>query len=164
MYLPQDVLRPYIDEGLIAEQRHPLDANVRIYNYTHRVQYDKSLWDDVTMNCRGLILDVQQEKIVARPFRKFFNVSEHLAQGLPIPEELPIVAEKYDGCFRYDTRLQCWDVSTVRIGDVVSKKFRPVLIGMDVNGELVPSEVIDHFNNGTKNNWIAITVSCLSSI
>lgn len=26
-YIQQDVLRPYIDERLITEQRHPLDEN-----------------------------------------------------------------------------------------------------------------------------------------
>src|SRR3990167_5233492 len=99
MYLPQGVLRPYIDEGLIAEQRHPLDANVRMYNYTHRVQYDKSLWDDVTMNCRGLALDIQRECVVSACLKKFWNVEEHTKDGKAFPTEIPVVQEKIDGWY-----------------------------------------------------------------
>ena len=99
MYLPQGVLRPYIDEGLIAEQRHPLDANVRMYNYTHRVQYDKSLWDVATMNCRGLALDIQRECVVSACLKKFWNVEEHTKDGKAFPTEIPVVQEKIDGWY-----------------------------------------------------------------
>ena len=34
MYIDQATLRPYLDEGLITEQRHPQAEYIRIYNYT----------------------------------------------------------------------------------------------------------------------------------
>lgn len=99
MYFPQDVLQRYVADGLLTEQRHPLDENLRIYNYTHRVQHDKSLWDDVTMNCRGLVLDIQREVVVSACLKKFWNYDQHLKNSWPIPQELPIIMNKYDGWY-----------------------------------------------------------------
>ena len=65
--------RHYIDDGLVTERAHPDDPGLRIYNYTPNVQYGR-VWDDVTLQCRGLIL--RGEEVVARPFKKFFNLGE----------------------------------------------------------------------------------------
>ncbi|MGL1080507.1 RNA ligase, partial [Vibrio parahaemolyticus] len=55
--------------------------------------YD-SAWDPVTTAARGLILDLEDRRIVATPFPKFFNAGE---RGEPIPD-LPFIAtEKLDG-------------------------------------------------------------------
>jgi len=70
-------LKPYIEKKLISEQIHPEDSNVRIFNYTQDCQFQKA-WDDITMQCRGLIMNIQTDEIIARPFRKFFNYSEHI--------------------------------------------------------------------------------------
>jgi RNA ligase len=96
MYIPQETLHAYIAEGLLTEQRHPDADHLCIYNYTPACQYSRA-WDDVTQQCRGLILDITQETCVARPFPKFFNYEEHLTAWLPMPDDLPIVTEKYDG-------------------------------------------------------------------
>lgn len=80
----------YIDDGLIRVQKHP-KLDLYIYNYTEKVQYSK-LWDEYTLICRGLILD-GEGNIVARPFKKFFNLSE--MDKLPAGE--PKVFEKMDG-------------------------------------------------------------------
>lgn len=32
-----------------------------------------SNWDNITLSCRGIILDVEQRKVVAKPWNKFFN-------------------------------------------------------------------------------------------
>lgn len=50
------------------------DNTLSIYNYTEEAQY-RRYWDDVTLNCRGLILD-NYMNIVARPWKKFFNFGE----------------------------------------------------------------------------------------
>ena len=81
-----------VADGLIRCQHHG-SLPLTIYNYAERVQYDR-LWDDVTLQCRGLVM--HNDKIVARPFRKFFNDTEH--QPGEIPWHLPCeVAEKLDG-------------------------------------------------------------------
>ena len=99
MYIDQGTLSRYLEQGLITEQRHPLDENIRIYNYTHRVSYDPSLWDEVTLSCRGLALDVQREEVVSACLRKWFNWEEHVQHDWPIPDESPIIQEKLDGWY-----------------------------------------------------------------
>ena len=97
MYFDQATLRPYLEQGLITEQRHPHAEYLRVYNYTHKVQYDPSLWNEVTTQCRGLILDVQQEVVYGRCMKKFFNLEEHLQHEWPIPAESPVILTKEDG-------------------------------------------------------------------
>ncbi len=87
--------RKYIDSGLITERFHPSEPYV-IYNYTPECQFSRS-WDEVTMQCRGLILHKDTGEVIARPFTKFFNYEEHIAGGLPIPEGIPQVFDKRDG-------------------------------------------------------------------
>lgn len=78
-------LKPYQEQGLIVSREHP-DGGLWIHNYTQRCQYARA-WDDVTLTCRGLITDATG-RIVARPFRKFFNLEEHT------PEEIAALADK----------------------------------------------------------------------
>ncbi|HTF82349.1 MAG TPA: T4 RnlA family RNA ligase, partial [Cytophagales bacterium] len=64
-----------------------------IYNYTQNAQYE-SVWNEVTLVCRGLIMD-SNNHILARPFPKFFNLGEQPDQ--PIPDEPFEIFEKLDG-------------------------------------------------------------------
>jgi T4 RnlA family RNA ligase len=79
-------------KGYVAMQKHP-QADLYIYNYTAKAQYD-NVWNEITLMCRGLILDGAQT-IVARPFQKFFNYGEGAQQQ--IPNEHFEVFEKMDG-------------------------------------------------------------------
>ncbi len=89
-------IKPYIEKKLISEQVHPEDENVRIFNYTPACQFGGE-WDDVTRQCRGLIMNVATGEVLARPFPKFFNHGEHIQNGWPIPNETPVITEKLDG-------------------------------------------------------------------
>lgn len=66
-------LEKHIDAGYVKATRHPT-APLTIYNYTNRAQFDR-VWNDTTRTCRGLIVH-DDDTIVARPFRKFFNHGE----------------------------------------------------------------------------------------
>ena len=68
-----ETLNKYKEDGLLRCQTHPT-LPLTIWNYTEKVQYE-SLWDEVTISCRGLVTD-ESGKIVARPFKKFFNMEE----------------------------------------------------------------------------------------
>lgn len=85
-------LKYLVDKKYVNVQKHPT-ADLYIYNYSPKTQYERK-WNEVTLNCRGLILD-ERDRVVARPFKKFFNFSEHS------PEEIPSegfeVFEKMDG-------------------------------------------------------------------
>jgi RNA ligase len=87
-----EVLEEYIDKGLVVKQNHPT-LPLSIYNYSRTTQYD-SMWDDITLNCRGLVLD-NEGNVIAKPFPKFFNYEEHKPED--IPNENFEVYEKMDG-------------------------------------------------------------------
>jgi hypothetical protein len=89
-------IKPYIQKKLISEQSHPKYPDVKIFNYTQECQYSGA-WDDITRQCRGLIMNTFLDTIMARPFPKFFNYAEHVSKGWPIPEEVPRIFDKLDG-------------------------------------------------------------------
>ena len=85
-------LEKYYQDGLLLKQTHP-KYDLTIWNYSPKVQYDR-LWDDITIQCRGLVTNSKGE-IIARPFKKFFNYEEHSPED--IPDEEYVVYEKLDG-------------------------------------------------------------------
>lgn len=86
-------LQPFVDQGYIRVQKHP-SLDLWIYNYAEKAQYEKR-WTPETLMCRGLIIDAAGE-IVARPFPKFFNLSEMPDDWQP-PNEPFTVQRKEDG-------------------------------------------------------------------
>lgn len=66
-------LKQLITDGYINVQKHP-KADLYIYNYSPKSQYDR-VWNEWTLACRGLIMDGENQ-IIARPFKKFFNLEE----------------------------------------------------------------------------------------
>lgn len=86
------LLNQMLLESYINVQKHP-DAELYIYNYSANVQYEK-LWNEITLACRGLILD-KEKNIVARPFQKFFNLGE--VDDINLPASNFNAYEKMDG-------------------------------------------------------------------
>ena len=89
----KDQLQAAVDSNWVSKTKHP-NEDLWIYNYTPRAAYAKH-WDDVTLNCRGLILD-KQCNIVARSMPKFFNLGEHSRSDITLSKPF-IVQEKVDG-------------------------------------------------------------------
>lgn len=54
-------------------------------------------WNDVTMNCRGLVIDTETGEVLARPFGKFFNYSEPSCPELDWDQEGIVAMNKEDG-------------------------------------------------------------------
>ena len=91
----KELLDKYVADGWLISQKHPT-LPLAIYNYSQKTQYDGH-WDDVTISCRGLIVDTETGEVIIRPFQKFFNYEE-------VPDEIPwetsdyiYVQEKMDG-------------------------------------------------------------------
>jgi RNA ligase len=83
-------LEQAIQDGFVKVVEHPLHPR-KLYNYTQRAQFDNA-WNSATMACRGVIVNAGGI-VVARPFRKFFNLSQ-----LPcVPDGPFTVQEKVDG-------------------------------------------------------------------
>lgn len=86
------ILNSYVLNGLVEKNSHP-SLPISIYNYSRTCQYERK-WDDVTLMCRGLILD-DEGNLIAKTFNKFFNLEEHKLEE--IPNEPFEVFEKMDG-------------------------------------------------------------------
>jgi hypothetical protein len=91
----KETLDKYVSEGWLVSQKHPT-LPLAIYNYSQSTQYEGN-WDDVTLSCRGLIVDSGTGEVLVKPFPKFFNYEE-------VEEEVPwesseyvYVQEKMDG-------------------------------------------------------------------
>jgi hypothetical protein len=84
------IFNKYHNQGLLYKQVHPT-LPLTIWNYTEEVQYGNK-WDELTLSARGLVTD-EFGTIVARPFKKFFNMEE----GKHTPTTDFEVFEKVDG-------------------------------------------------------------------
>lgn len=109
--LTKATLDKYVELGLVESRRHPT-LPLSIYNYTRRCQYEAA-WDEVTIQCRGLIMN-DTGTIVSRGFNKFFNYEELLARdSVPTSAEWALVQKKMDGSlgilFNYEDR---WIMAT----------------------------------------------------
>jgi RNA ligase len=91
-------LAKHVAERTVNVQPHP-ESRLRIANYTQRAQFS-SAWDEVTMQCRGLIFDADSLDVVARPWRKFWNLGDvRWPETLPenLPATPPTITRKLDG-------------------------------------------------------------------
>lgn len=102
-----------IAQKYIRVQQSPRYPELWLLNYTEQAQFAK-MWNESTLSARGLIVD-DKGNVVARPFRKFFNLSEHASPALedaPVGEDF-VAYEKCDGsmgvCFFYSGE---WHIST----------------------------------------------------
>ncbi|QIN94704.1 RNA ligase [Streptomyces phage Muntaha] len=87
-----DDLEQAIENGYVRVNPHPT-APLAILGYTEKAQFDR-MWNDVTLNCRGLIID-HDGFVVARPWKKFFNFGE---RPLMFDTDAPVeVTDKKDG-------------------------------------------------------------------
>jgi hypothetical protein len=84
----------------VVKNDHP-SLPLSIYNYSRKTQYDGK-WDEVTLQCRGVITDNATGKVLVRPFKKFFNYEELVGNKwkesqLPPMCDYVYIQEKLDG-------------------------------------------------------------------
>lgn len=78
---------------LTCEPHH--DDNLQIYNYTSKCKIAQ-LWDEITLWCRGLIVD-KYNNIRYRPLKKFFEESQMYPEFIPKRFKDFQLFEKKDG-------------------------------------------------------------------
>lgn len=94
---------------LIRKQVHPT-LPLTIWNYTQSAQY-RQAWDEypILLHLRGLVTENNSYDIVARPFKKFFNIEENKHM---LTKDF-VIQEKLDGslgiCFWYNS---AWHMAT----------------------------------------------------
>lgn len=90
-----DLFWGMVDEGYVRTQVHPEFPQLRIANYAEKTVFDRK-WNDATRASRGLIFDVDNGDVLARPFPKFFNYGEVTAAKIELDDEV-WVSDKMDG-------------------------------------------------------------------
>jgi len=83
-------------------------GNISSFNFTPKVFYQK-LWDEQTVKARGLFININSGKIVARSYDKFFNINEtentkisNLRKDLQFPVTVYKKENGYLGILGYD--------------------------------------------------------------
>lgn len=113
--LDLDALDKAVEAGHVRVRTHPT-LPLKIYTYTEACTYGAH-WTPTTRVCRGLILHAPTGCVIAWPFPKFFNYSEHV-NGKPyaglLHRTMPFqVFDKIDGSlgivFHYNGQ---WHVAT----------------------------------------------------
>ena len=71
--LLSDILDPALLDAMLAQgfvrtQAHPTRP-LAIYNYTEACQF-AGVWNEVTLACRGLVVDTGTGVVLARPFAR----------------------------------------------------------------------------------------------
>lgn len=99
-----------VEEGFLRKSEKD---DLVLYGYTDRCTFDRA-WDEYTRVARGLILNKETGKVVAKPFPKFFNLGEMEETFLTnLPNLSYEVFEKVDGSlgivFNYNDE---WHVCT----------------------------------------------------
>lgn len=85
-----------------AFQDHPYvlsreDDDLVLYSYSRQCIYDQA-WDDITLSARGVIFNKRTGELIARPFRKFFNLLEKEETQMENLPDCPFtVTDKLDG-------------------------------------------------------------------
>lgn len=97
-------LKEAIEKKLVYEK---IDGSIALYCYTKECVYNKA-WNDIAILARGLVIDLKNQKVIATPFPKFWNLGE---DGRTFPD-LPFEAfEKLDGsliiAFHHDGAWRC---------------------------------------------------------
>lgn len=103
----------YVEQGLISRKVSPCGRLV-LFDYTEKCQWEKA-WDEVTLNARGTVYELETGAVVARSFPKFFNFSELtperqkelMSQSFTVAEKMDGslgIVYFYDGQWRVNTR------------------------------------------------------------
>lgn len=96
------VLDNMIKQGYVQYNKHK-SLPLTIYKYTNKCVYDGA-WNDVTIMCKGLVLD-NEYNIISRSFDKFFEYDLEEMKKLDYSKGVRFY-EKIDGC---QVKLSCYN-------------------------------------------------------
>ena len=91
-------------------RKKELEDGIVSYNFT-RDAFFKSKWNDLTITARGLFVDSETDKVIARSYNKFFNIEErpetewrNLQQNLQFPVEVYLKENGFLGIVSYNPK------------------------------------------------------------
>lgn len=91
--LNAELLESHVRNGYVTARSHP-HLPLTVFNYTPKATYEP-LWDEVTLRCRGLIVD-KNGLVVGNCMNKFFNYGEPNAKDVKL-DGVVQVTDKLDG-------------------------------------------------------------------
>lgn len=68
-----------------------------------------------------------------------------------------IATEKIHGCFQDKTKITLPDGSYKSIKEIVESRYSGEVLGVDKYGKLVPTKVVNWYNNGNTTEWLKVT-------
>lgn len=89
-----DLFRQMQEQKFVTLRPHD-GHDLLIANYSDIAQY-ANMWNDVTLNCRGLIFEALTGEVLARPWKKFFNLGDSKAPWISFEDRVE-VTDKMDG-------------------------------------------------------------------
>ena len=123
-------IKELIDEGYLSYKE---EGKLYLLNYTDKATYDKK-WNKYTLNSRGHVYEKGTDRLIAKPFSKFFNMSELAVsksrnllkkKNYTITEKLDGslgVIYFYDGKWRINTRGSFKSEQAVEAMKILEKK------------------------------------------
>lgn len=136
-YLDTDLLKEMIDKKYV-DVSTDTKAHLMLFNYSPSCQFER-VWNDVTMKCRGLIVDMIDHQIVARPYIKFFNYEE--LDPTSVPTCSFTISEKIDGSLgilywvgddaRITTKGSFTSFQALHATEILNTKYANVLSSLD---------------------------------
>ncbi len=135
-------IRAEVEAGRVTEQTHPVYPHLSIFKYSDTCNFEDG-WNEVNRICRGLIMNTDTGKIVARSFPKFFNIGERTESSLEnLPNEPFEVFEKMDGSMGSIYKLPNGEWAVATPGSMDSPQAREATkMLVDYSVELIPDNV-----------------------
>jgi len=129
-----------LTEGYVRFGIHPIFPNVRIFNYTEKAQFANE-WNDITRQCRGLIVDWDTKEVLARPFDKFMNYGQDQADVIlagysvkvydKLDGSLGILFRRPDGFWEIATRGSFQSDQASHATILLRQKYSSFLLGLN---------------------------------
>jgi len=93
------LLEAHCENKLVRLRMSRKLPHIGVLHYRDDVVFGKGAWTDFSKSMRGVIVDFKNKKIIAKPFRKFWNVGEQHAPSMRDMEQKKgfTVMEKLDG-------------------------------------------------------------------
>jgi len=94
--LDWEKLMEHVERKEVTMREHPKFPYLVIFNYADIVAF-KGLWTNETRLSRGLIVNIETNEVIARPFAKFFNYGQAGAPEVDLDTPVYHVGDKFDG-------------------------------------------------------------------
>lgn len=106
--IDEELLASLQAHDLVLERKSQSQPHISAFNFSRDAFFDKK-WDDMTVRARGLFVDTEHARIVARSYEKFFNLGERpetqdgaLRANFQYPIDVWLKENGYLGIIGYD--------------------------------------------------------------